>query len=141
MTTGKKKIIKTILFSVLIVIVTAGFIGYKMYTKPHRNVQEAKGIMVTATQLANAYETNEPDANTRYLDKILEVTGTVTGINKNQKNETVVTLKGSDMSSIICTVEAPATAVPANGSTVVAKGICTGYLADVVLVHCVLATN
>ncbi len=136
MTAIKKKTIKRILAAILLLIITAGFIGYKMYTKPHRNVEEAKGINVTALQLATAYETNEPEANTLYLDKVLEVKGEAAEISKNQKEETVITLKGTDMGGVICTLEGATAAVVKSGAVVTVKGICTGYLTDVVLVRC-----
>ena len=138
MNTHKKRIIKFILASVLIIIIAGGFVGYKMWTKPHRNVAAIKAITVTAAQLATAYESNEPAANTSYLDKVLEVTGTIHDISKNQKGETVITLNGSDMSGIICTLEGTAPASAKTGASVSIKGICTGYLTDVVVVRCIV---
>lgn len=135
MTANKKRILKWSLLFVLIIIVTGGFIGYKMYNKPHRNVDEAKGTAVTAAQLITDYETNEADANGKYLDKVLEVTGEITEVSKNQKAETVITLKGSVMGGIICTLEGTAAIEVKPATTVTIKGICTGYLTDVVLVR------
>jgi hypothetical protein len=136
MTTNKKKILKWSLIAFFLIVTTSGFIGYKMYTKPHRNVEVAKALDVTSLKLATAYETNEPEANTQYLDKVLEITGEVNEISKNQKGELVVTLKGSDMSGIICTLDGPAPKEIKPGSSEIIKGICTGYLTDVVLVRC-----
>lgn len=135
---NRKKIITWVLLSVLVILGTGGIVGYKMYTKPHRSVAKAKTIQISATDLVSAYENNEAGANSLYLDKVLEVKGEVNEVSKNQKGETVITLKGSDMSGLICTLEGtPATEVKPN-SPVVIKGICTGYLTDVVLVRCVL---
>jgi hypothetical protein len=138
MTANKKRILKWSLLFVLIIIVTGGFIGYKMYNKPHRNVEAAKGIAIAATQLITAYENNEADANSKYLDKVLEVTGEITEVSKNQKAETVITLKGTDMGGIICTLEGTAVTEAKPGTSVTIKGICTGYLTDVVLVRSVV---
>jgi hypothetical protein len=136
MTTSTKKILKWGLLSVFIIMITGGFVGYKMWNKPHRNVEEAKAITVTASQLANGYETNETESNSQYLDKILEVTGEVTEVSKNQKDEQVITLKGTDMAGIICTLEGRATTEIKPASKITLKGICTGFLTDVVLVRC-----
>jgi len=138
MNTNKKRIIKLTLLSVAIVVITAGFAGYKMWTKPHRNVEAAKAVTTTALQLAGAYEANETAANSQYLDKVLEVIGTVSEIAKNQKGEPVVSLKGTDMSGVICTLEGAAPAMMKAGETMTIKGICTGYLTDVVLVRCIV---
>ncbi|MBK7306257.1 MAG: hypothetical protein IPI88_03970 [Chitinophagaceae bacterium] len=96
------------LLSVLVILATGGVVGYKMYTKPHRSVAKAKTIQISATDLVLAYEKNEAGANSLYLDKVLEVKGEVNEVSKNQKGETVITLKGSDMSGLICTLEGTA---------------------------------
>jgi tRNA_anti-like len=138
MNANKKKIIRFTLLSILIIVVAGGFVGYKMWTKPHRNVDAATSIPVAAAQLAVAYETNEPFANSQYLDKVLKVRGTISSISKNQKGEPVVTLTGTDMSGVICTLEGAAPTEITTGTSVNIKGICTGYLTDVVLVRCIV---
>jgi tRNA_anti-like len=141
MTANKKRILKWSLLFVLLIIITGGFVAYKMYNKPHRNVEETKGMSVTAVQLITDYETNEADANSKYLDKVLEVAGEITEVSKNQKAETVITLKGSVMGGIICTLEAPSLTDAKPGASVTIKGICTGYLTDVVLVRAVVQSR
>ena len=137
----RKKIITWVLLSVLLILGTGGVVGYKMYTKPHRNVTNAKSVNITAINLVTSYENNEANANTLYLDKVLEVKGEVNDVSKNQKGETVITLKGTDMSGVICTLEGMVTSPIKPNSSVVIKGICTGFLTDVVLVRCVLQNN
>lgn len=124
--------------SVLVILGTGGFVGYKMYTKPHRNVNKAKTIEISAAELVTAFENNEAGANSLYLDKVLEVKGEVNEVSKNQKGETVITLKGTDMSGLICTLEGTPSSEVKPNSSVVIKGICTGFLTDVVMVRCVL---
>ena len=138
MTTNKKKILKWALLSLLVIIASGGIIGYKMYNKPHRNVVESKGLTVTALKLATDYEGNEAQANSQYLDKVLEVTGEINEVSKNQKGETVITLKGSDMAGVIGTLEAVSVVETKPGTSVTLKGICTGYLTDVVLVRSIV---
>lgn len=141
MTALKKKILKWLLLSILVIGTTGGIVAYKMWNKPHRNVEATTAIAVTATKLTTEYETNEPEANIDYLDKVLEVTGEINEISKNQKGEAVITLKGTDMGGVICTLESAMPAVTKTGATVVVRGICTGYLTDVVLVRCIIETK
>ena len=138
---NRKKIIAWALLSVLLITVTGAVIGYKMYTKPHRNVDQVKAVQVSALELVTAYENNEAEANAQYLDKVLEVKGEITGISKNQKEEPVITLRGTDMSGIICTLEGTGTSGIKLNSSVVIKGICTGFLTDVVLVRCIFQSR
>jgi tRNA_anti-like len=137
----KKKILKWILLSIIVIGTTGGIVAYKMWTKPHRNVEETRALTVTATKLATAYESNEPEANSDYLDKVLAVIGEINEISKNQKGQTVITLKGTDMGGIICTLESAMPATTKTGATVVVRGICTGYLTDVVLVRCIVESK
>jgi putative exporter of polyketide antibiotics len=141
MTKKRKKIITWALLSALLIMVTGGVVGYKMYTKPHRSVKDAKTVRVSAPELVSAYDSNEAEANAQYLDKVLEVKGEIIEISKNQKEEPVITLKGTDMSGIICTFEGTATSEIKLNSSVVIKGICTGFLTDVVLVRCIFESR
>lgn len=133
-----KKLLKILSLLVLAGILIGGFVGYKMYNKKHRDVGDSNAQKIEAKQLVSEYETNEAEANKKYLDKILNVSGKVIEVGKNQDGNHVVTLSGSEMGGVICTVEDKAASAPAAGDLVNVKGICTGYLTDVVLARAVL---
>ena len=59
----------------------------------------------------------KPKQTVQYLDKILEVKGEVTEVTKNQKGETVIALKGTDMSGVRCTIEGAAPQDIKNGAS------------------------
>ncbi len=131
----KKKKLVWILSALLVIVLTAGFAGYRMYTKPHRDVQHIKAVPVAALKLVADYETNEALANNEYLDKVLEITGEIVEISKNQKGETVISLDGTGMGTVRCTLEGvPAHEVKTKTQATV-RGICTGYLMDVIVVR------
>jgi hypothetical protein len=138
---NRRKIITWSLLFVLMITVTGAVVGYKMYNKPHRNVEAVKAVQVSSIELVTAYENNEAEANAKYLDKVLEVKGEIMEVSKNQKGEPVITLKGTDMSGIICTIEGTATSGIRPNSSVVIKGICTGFLTDVVMVRCIIQSR
>ena len=137
----KHNFLKWSMVSVLILLITAGIAGYTLYNKPHRNVKAATAISLHAQKLVDNYEQNENTANKQFLDKVLEVTGQVNEISKNQKGETIIELRGSDMASVRCTLEDKNLPNVKSGELATLKGICTGYLTDVVMVRCVLASN
>ena len=74
---------KWIVFLLLIVFVAITVILY-VY-KPHRNIaNEDANIKINATELFNEFSRNEKVANTKYLDKVIEISGQVTTVdNKN----------------------------------------------------------
>jgi putative nucleic acid binding protein len=119
-----------------------GAFGFYMYNKPHKNMSKAKAdIELSASQLFTDFENNEADANTKYLDKIIEVEGIVKEITKDEKGMTSITLEGgSEMFGVICQMDDLAKHKRTDfkeGESVKFKGICTGVLMDVILVRCV----
>lgn len=103
-----------------------------------REVQQEAGIPITADSLFSAYSLNEKKANQLFLDKIVVVTGIISSVSKNQDGKTVVLLQTSDpMFGISCSMEQESIALK-EGNTVSMKGICTGFLTDVVLIRCSL---
>lgn len=118
----------------------AGVIAYKLYTQKHRMIEQEQYTSISASELFKAFEENESLANTKYLNQVIEVTGILSEVLANQENNTVAILQSSDpLFGISCTLEHPASKLSA-GDSIVIKGICTGYLSDVVLTHCVLIT-
>lgn len=138
MKSNRKKIVTWSLTALLVLLLGGSLIGYKLYTKPHRSVTAENALSISAVALVSAYESSETDANAKYLDKVLEVTGKVTDLVKNQKGETVITLKGTDMSGLLCTLETSAKQDVQPGNFITVRGICTGYLMDVVLVRAIV---
>lgn len=129
----KIKIIVLLIFS--IALLGSAYAWFFVWNKPQQNVKSATAIPVQATTLFSEYSTNEKNANARYIDKIVEVSGTVSSISKNSEGKTVVLLKTDDlMFGVNCTMEEVVKIK--EGETVSLKGICTGYLTDVVVIRC-----
>ena len=130
------KKIKIILFLIVaLALLGSVYAWFFIWNKPQQNIKNAPAIQIQATAIFNEYSTNEKTANARYIDKIVEVTGTVNSVSKNAEGKTVVLLKTDDlMFGVNCTMEEDVQVK--EGDTVSLKGICTGYLTDVVLIRC-----
>ena len=129
---------KKIFLAIIILAVIAGFVGYKMYNKPHVDVAESSSdIVITADNLVQAFSTDETAANEKYLDKIVEVKGEISSM-KLENEKGIVYLKTSDdFASVLCNLSESSTQKMNDlkeGQTIIVKGICTGFLMDVVLV-------
>lgn len=127
---SKKKIA---LIVVLATILFGSIYGYYMWNKPARNVAGEKGLEITAIAIFDSFNLSEQRANALYLNKAIQVTGEVTETKQNQAGETVVYLKSNDpLFGVNCTFkENPGTI--AKGSTITFKGVCTGFLSDVII--------
>lgn len=111
----------------------AGVLGYSLINKPHRSVADEIGIEVSSSDLFQQFETNEETGNTKFLDKAILVRGEVAEIVTNQEGKTVVILATDNpLFGVSCTMEGPSDGVQI-GSSVTIKGICVGYLSDVVI--------
>ncbi|HEX8038391.1 MAG TPA: hypothetical protein VF490_04550 [Chryseosolibacter sp.] len=134
--------IRAIVIGSLVVFTLGSVVAYRLYNKPHRSVEkESPYASMSAYELFSAFETNEAEANIRYLDKVIEVDGTVSEILSNQDGESVLLLKtGDPLFGISCTIKGGIANVKP-GMPVTVKGICTGYLSDVVLTDGLLVGN
>jgi hypothetical protein len=125
------KTFKSLLIIALILLIGGGAVAYFMWNKPHRNVENEKGIEVTAPQLVKEYQQNEAEANKKYLDKAIQVQGNISEVKSNQDGKTTVMLSSEDaFTSVFCTLKEPASNIT-TGSLVTIKGICSGMLSDV----------
>jgi hypothetical protein len=121
MTKERKRVI---LGLVLGIVAIAAIAGYLVWNKPHRDAANEKGTRITAAALQQAYATDEAAANAKYLDKTLEVSGTVAATEKNQDGKTVLYLD-DPLSGVGCTLREAGT-TKKDGDAVVVKGFCSG---------------
>ena len=129
---------------IVIVILIVGFVGvfvaYKMYNKPHVNVVDTKSdIILSASKILNDFSTDENVANKLYLEKIIKINGTISELNI-EKERGIITLKTTDdFGSVLCHLSEGGMKKMKTlkvGQTITLKGICTGFLMDVILVKC-----
>lgn len=133
---------KKIIIIILILGIVGAFVAYKMYNKPHVDVADSKSdIVLTADAIMTDFSSNENEANTKYLEKIIEVSGVISNL-KTEKGQGIIALKtNDDFGSVLCHLSVASTTkmnTLKEGQTINIKGICTGYLMDVILVKCEL---
>jgi hypothetical protein len=123
-----------IILGMIALIFMAG-VGYGVYVwnEPPRDVTNEKGIEITAAAIFDSFTKDETKANELYLNKAIQVTGEITDIKKNQAGQVVVYLKSDDpIFGVNCTFKKDPG--PLQKSTIITfKGVCTGFLSDVVI--------
>ena len=135
--------IKKILLVLIVLALLGSYIGYKMYNKPHQDVSAAPAeVTLTADELLNAFKENEIEAGTKFINKVIEVSGNIADA-KNESNQIIIQIGTADvMSNIICNLDSTQTSNRKEykiGDSIRVKGICSGYLSDVILDRCVVA--
>jgi hypothetical protein len=139
------KKIKIFLVIIICLFVVGSVIAYRMWNKPHMNVKDATSVKTTAVELYNTFLKDSSTAKNKYTDAVVEVSGEVTQVNKNQLNQTVVFLKTNTQDAAInCTMEDTAQNIQPGGQVTI-KGICNGYNSgdadmgipgDILLIRC-----
>ena len=143
MTSTPKKIVITFCFLALIGVVAA----FYLWNKPHQNVANAAAIKTDAITLYKVFNSDSITANKKFIQQVIEVSGTINSISKNQQNQTVVLIKtGTDGAYINCTLEQDSNTLQI-GQSISIKGICNGIgqgdddlgiKGDIYLVRCYL---
>ncbi len=131
---------KVIILSAIVLVLITYFFAQRVYNKPYLDIEKTSSdIVITSEALLKNYIADEGKSNTAYLEKIIEVSGTILEI-KQEGDSNVIILDGGKMDgSVMCYLLKENENASFNiGDSIVIKGLCTGYLLDVILVRCVL---
>lgn len=130
------------LLVVLLVLVLAGALVYCfVINKPHKDVNDEKAVNIDAVALFTEYSVNEQAANARYLNKAIEVSGTIATVDENQDKQKYIILQTEDpLNGIMCTMRSNDFTAK-TGDKVAVRGFCSGFVGDVKLTDCVLRTS
>lgn len=140
---------KSIYYKIIVAVILIFFLSLLyslyLYNKPFRNVEKSKAdIEISLKELIEEYKQDEVSANSKYLDKLIQIEGIITDISINNGNSVLTVSESKNNPSIICNMS-PNYNVNALklkiGDKVSVKGICTGYLLDIILINCVLTKN
>lgn len=133
--------IKKLLAAVVFLAIAGGFAAYRMYNKPHQDISSAQSIaQLDALTLLQAFKDDETNANVKYLDKVITLSGKIAKVQKEQNLISVQLETDDPMSTIICNFDPFAKHTRLDfkeGELITIKGLCSGYLSDVVVDRCV----
>jgi len=132
-------VLRNILIGVLLLGIIGICVGVYLWNKPHKKVEDAIGITITAIALSKEYNTDEKKADTKYLNKAIEVSGTISEVDKNQDGGLMVILQTDDpMAGVQCAMR-DKNIVLSNGQNIIIKGFCSGNgITGVSLTDCVI---
>ncbi len=111
----------------------------KIITPKKRDASTEKGIEVTAAALGKEYAADEKASDAKYLNKNIEVSGTVSETEKNQDGGMMIVLGTDDpMTGVQCTMK-DKNANATKGQAITIKGFCSGNsITGVSLTDCVI---
>lgn len=134
---------RKLLLSIVAIICLAAAWGFHLYTQKRTDTSRiTSAATITAEALYQQYQQNEALADKQYTGKVITVKGTVA---ESTGTDAVlsISLYGSAAGNVNCSFSAVSknSIVPAKGNTLLIKGKCTGFLADVNLVDCVVLND
>lgn len=127
----------------LVLLVGIGlFLAVLAFYKTNGSTASLKPELKTdALTLLNDYKTNETQANEKYLDKIIEVSGRITGTEYHNGNMIILLGEKGEEEYIQCTLLQAKIMDPAStdmSAEVTIRGYCAGYLLNVIVNRAVL---
>lgn len=100
---------------------------------------ELAALQVNSNDLLNSYSINEEKSDSLYRDKIIEVTGYIKEITYLNDRNTIILNSNSGSFGVICDIN-PNQKEKINKlqqhQKINVKGICKGFLKDVILLNC-----
>jgi hypothetical protein len=131
-----KKIL-VLLFGALLL---AGMYGVFLYNKPVQSLRNVEPFVeIGSNELLEAFEADEAAANDKFLDKVLLVNGVIDKIEESEGRVNIFLKTKNPLSSITCELEQTDLLDQyKSGDPISVKGLCSGYLMDVVLIKSVI---
>lgn len=131
--------IKRLLLIALILILAGISIGVYEWNKPAKKAEDIKGIQITAIALSKDYAANEKNADGKYLNKDIEVSGTVGEVDSNQDGGVMIVLQTDDPGTGIQCSLRDKEVIISKGQNITIKGFCSGNgITGVSLTGCVV---
>jgi uncharacterized protein YpmB len=135
----RSSILKRIIIVLSVILLLGIAAVIYLWNLPHKKVENMKGVNVTAVALAKDYAANEQQANAKYLNKAIEVTGVVSETDKNQDGGLMIILQADDPTTgVQCSMRDKGVSVT-KGQNITIKGFCSGNgITGVSLTDCVV---
>ena len=128
---------KKVIYILLVLGILGGSIGFYFFNKPLDSISSmSTDYSLSSNELLTAFEDDETQANEKYLDKVIQVTGKVLKTETENGKTTIYLNTENELSNVIFQLEKDDPSIQA-GQQVTMKGICTGYLMDVILVRAI----
>jgi hypothetical protein len=134
---------KKIMAAIIVMLLAGASYGWYLYNKkPADTRRQTATTEIGAVALVKSFQQDEAEANRQYVDKLIIVSGKITGANIDAGGHATVFLDtGDPLAAVTCSFyneEVETVKKMAVGSVVRVKGICTGILTDVILNKCSL---
>ncbi len=136
------KKVKIRVFGLLLTVIFACMMLYNFYNRPMQiNVSEIENInQIPIDDVITMFKDDEEKANATFVEKVIEVEGVIKEISfLNNRHTIILNSKSFTQSFVICDISPLGNDKVHKftiGDTVVLRGVCKGYLLDVIMLNC-----
>ena len=127
---------------IVLCLVVAAATAFYLYEKPRTSLNNIKPTFTLgAKELYTAFQQDEQKANQQFLEKVIQVKGTVDNVLVTDSTISLLLSSGNEMGGINCSVKktnGDQLAPPLKGAVIQVKGRCIGFLMDVNLVDALI---
>ena len=134
-----------LIFLAIILIASGSIYAVKEYSSKPIGTENLKSVFhLQASKLIGQFEQEEANATAKYADKVITIYGPVASINITDSSSAVFVGSPNGESSVICQFDREHIKDVYKlkpGYLVKIKGVCAGFLMDVIMIRCVLELN
>jgi len=134
----KKYILVILILLILMFVIKYAFVS-EDYKQTENLIDKTPELVLNANDLTNAYVKNEENSNKLYAGKIIEVIGIVEETTTLNNRNTIILASEHNSFGVICDIN-PNFTTEFNqirkNQKIQVKGICKGFLKDVILLNC-----
>jgi len=133
-------VIRKIIIAVLLLGLVGAGVAIYMWNKKEAKTEDVKSdAIITAAALSKEYSADEKIADTKYLNKNIEVSGTISEVDKNQDGGIMLVLQSDDPTTGVQCAMRDSGIVASKGQVVTIKGFCSGNsITGVSLTRCAI---
>lgn len=140
----KRTKILIFLMAVLLVVVMFNTV-IKAFNKPQIDVKKAETeLRINSNELIHSFISDETKADSSFVERVIEVEGIVEKITFKNEKTSIILQTQIDSSNIICEMrddDYDRLAVLKEGEEVIVKGVCKGFLMDVIILNCIFVPD
>lgn len=136
--------IKTFKIILIFILILCSYFGFKIYrASMPLNINIVKvDEQINSNKLLASFEANESLAEATFIEKVIVIEGIVNDVTYLNDRYTVILQSGNKFSKILCDMsssQGEQVKKLKTGQSVSIKGVCKGYLLDVIMLNCILA--
>ena len=136
---NKKNLILSVLGFGVVALVGIWYFIFWQPTHSERNLGNEEAIVINPSKIVKEFQTNEDVSFKKYQNKVVEVTGKITEIKKNQDGFYELYFETGDaFNGLHCTLKDKKPIELKAGTEVTAKGILNGFLSDVIIIEAII---